>query len=81
MTKTLILLVACVASLAFFADGANAKTVKLTQTVSKDQLHSACDAAGGEYSESESGGHYVCLSPASDTECNAKGKCTAVLWK
>ena len=79
MTKILILLVTCVASLAFLADEANAKTVKLTQTVSKDRLQSACSAAGGEFGTSPNG-HYFCLSQASDTECNAKGKCTAVLW-
>jgi len=76
MHHALSFVTACVllAALTVFSDGANAGTVVLKGTYSKDTVKTDCANAGGTFQEFNSGG-YGCQGPGGNVYCNKSGGC------
>jgi hypothetical protein len=70
---------ACTATL-LLADTGSAASRKLSGTYSSGQIKASCDANGGVFSSTGSGG-YNCTAGGGIVDCNSKGKCTGYCTK
>jgi len=80
--RSLLLLIAFVGACAAALTPSYAKMISIAQHVGHDQLQSACNAAGGDFTEAPEGGGYGCGTNCKGGKgtscyvaCGSDGKC------